>query len=186
VTRSVWRRGAERNGCRCLGADAGPARWAEGTTQRAGGDAPCFQSTTGGNSERMQSSPVLRKSLEALPQVVTLARRLLVDFAKQHCLASPEIADTVALTVSEAVGNVVRHAYRDGRVGPVELDAHTEDDSLVVVVRDRGAGLGKPTSNSGQGLGLRIMQTMADTRLRELPGGGFEVALRFPCHSGDD
>jgi hypothetical protein len=50
-----------------------------------------------------------------------------------------------------------------------------------VSVRDEGAGRGNPTPNPGQGLGLRIMETMADTRLTELPGGGFEVALRFPC-----
>jgi anti-sigma regulatory factor (Ser/Thr protein kinase) len=87
--------------------------------------------------------------------------------------------------VSEAVGNVVRHAYRDGRIGAVELDAHTENDWLFVSVRDQGAGLGSPSPNPGQGLGLRIMQAMADTRLTELPGGGFEVALRFPCHSAD-
>jgi anti-sigma regulatory factor (Ser/Thr protein kinase) len=36
-----------------------------------------------------------------------------VQYAKRCCSSSPEIIDAVALAVSEAVGNAVRHAYRD-------------------------------------------------------------------------
>jgi anti-sigma regulatory factor (Ser/Thr protein kinase) len=133
----------------------------------------------------MQPS-VLRHTLQASPGAVREARRLVVEFVQRECRGSAEIESAVALTVSEAVGNVVRHAYQDRRAGPVELVAELDgEDTVVVCVRDEGAGLGGRLRQPGLGLGLRIMRAMAETKLEALPDGGCQVSLRFPCPSHD-
>jgi nitrate/nitrite-specific signal transduction histidine kinase len=65
----------------------------------------------------------------------------------------------------------------------VEVDARVEGDWLEIRVRDDGPSRTKPSRRPGLGLGLRIMRAMAETRLEELPSGGFQVSLRFPCNT---
>jgi anti-sigma regulatory factor (Ser/Thr protein kinase) len=124
----------------------------------------------------------LRQSLCATPDAVPEARRMLRDFVQENCPESADLADPVALTVSEAVGNAVRHAYPGG-TGPVEVEAEMDEPDLVVYVRDEGIGVGGPSGNPGLGLGMPIMRRLARLRIERRPGGGTQVALRFRCHT---
>lgn len=121
----------------------------------------------------------LHETFQATPQAVPEARHRLVQFAR-CCRPDPpeELVDAVALAVSEAVGNVVRHAY-PAHAGTVELCATSDDQALLITITDHGVGLDTPTSDPGQGLGLRIMQSMADADVRPLAAGGVQVSLRF-------
>ena len=92
---------------------------------------------------------------------------------------APEVVEAVALAVSEAVGNVVRHAYPDN-AGTFQISAAADEEWLHVAITDQGGGRAEPSLNPGQGLGLAIMREMADARIHDLERW-VQVALRFPC-----
>lgn len=123
----------------------------------------------------------VRHVLIARPDAVPEARRLIRSFLDEHCLNADAIREDVALAVSEAVGNVVRHAYDDA-AGRVELKARRAGEWLEVVIRDWGKGW-QPSSNPGLGLGVPLMRTMGDLSVTAPPDGGCRVALRFACSS---
>jgi anti-sigma regulatory factor (Ser/Thr protein kinase) len=119
----------------------------------------------------------------ALPEAVGVLRRAAVEFAAAHGAESKLQAD-IALVVSEAATNAVKHAEVDdpgagaGR-GVVELTATVNDDWLEVRVRDRGRDFGAKESD-GLGLGLPIIATLAPDLKISQPGHGTEVRMRFP------
>jgi anti-sigma regulatory factor (Ser/Thr protein kinase) len=123
----------------------------------------------------------LEVRVAATPVVVASIRRDVAAFAAQHGIADP---DDVALAVSEAVTNVVSHAYRDGRTGRVRVVACGRPTELVVVVRDYGCGMRPHPQNPGAGLGLSIMGATASGMNIERPeDGGTRIRLRFDRQS---
>jgi serine/threonine-protein kinase RsbW len=103
-------------------------------------------------------------------------RCAIVDFVQTHCANADEIAGDVALAVTEACANVVRHAY-PGRRGDLCMDARMDGDELVVEVADRGVGFVSPSADPGLGLGLRLIEHLADSKVRR--GCGTVVEMRF-------
>ena len=85
------------------------------------------------------------------------------------------------LAVTEACTNVVVHAYPDGREGPMEVTATLTDDTLTVVVRDEGHGMGLRPDSPGLGLGLPLIASLAETvrlgRDGEEHGGAHDVLV---------
>jgi anti-sigma regulatory factor (Ser/Thr protein kinase) len=120
----------------------------------------------------------VRHVLTARPEAVPEARRLIRSYVEEHCRDAAAIREDVALAVSEAVGNAVRHAYGDVP-GRVEVSARLEPDWLEVVVRDWGTGW-RPSADPGLGLGIPLMRMMADLSVAAGPDGGCMVSLRFP------
>jgi anti-sigma regulatory factor (Ser/Thr protein kinase) len=90
------------------------------------------------------------------------------------------LADDVRLCVSEAVTNVVRHAY--GRQpGDVELVVERDDGQVSVVVRDDGRGMTK-SEREGRagGYGLKIIERIAARlQIRSRPNAGVEMEMVF-------
>ena len=123
-------------------------------------------------------SKSLRQSLCSTPDAVPRARRMVCGLLSEYRLDADELEDSVALAVSEAVGNAVRHAYPD-EVGPVEVEAEVDDDDFVVYVRDQGVGVGEGSLDPGLGLGMQIMRQFGRLRVDPRPGGGTQVSLRF-------
>jgi serine/threonine-protein kinase RsbW len=65
------------------------------------------------------------------------------------------------LAVTEAVANVVLHAYPESRSGTFTLDARREaGNNVVVEIRDRGVGMRGAAPSRGGGLGLEIIRRM--------------------------
>ena len=95
-------------------------------------------------------------------------------------LRGKRAADDVRLCVSEAVTNVVRHAYgRDG--GEVEIVVERENDEVSVVVRDDGRGMTK-SEREGRagGYGLRIIEELSDhCSFASAPTHGTHVEMSF-------
>ena len=120
----------------------------------------------------------LQRSLPASPAALPRLRRLVRSFASSQCGANADQASLIALAVTEAASNVVRHAYPD-RPGMIDLRAESEDDHLRIRIADAGVGLGEPSPERGLGAGLRIMQGLAETRLVSEPGRGTAVELMF-------
>jgi serine/threonine-protein kinase RsbW len=121
--------------------------------------------------------PCLAVALPALPASVAATRHRMHEFAELHG-ASPEVLAAIALAVSEAVGNAVRHAYPSGG-GDVEVAMDIEQDELELVVLDDGTGFTtRPVT--GLGIGLMIMRAVSDAfEIRDRPSGGVEVWMRF-------
>jgi len=89
--------------------------------------------------------------------------------------------DEIALAVTEACSNAVRHA--DG-VQTYELAAESDDSECVITVNDNGPGLPEdqtetmPAPNALSGRGLALMSVSTDgVELRRRHGGGLSVRL---------
>ena len=79
-------------------------------------------------------------------------RKAVVAFAQELGF---DDTSQIALAVSEAITNAVVHAYRDCEVGDVRVVACDKPESLVVVVRDYGAGCCRAPTARGSGSGSR-------------------------------
>ena len=121
----------------------------------------------------------MHELLPATLESVAVARRAVHDFA--HDLEVD--VDGVVLAVSEAVANVVAHAYLDGAHGMVELSAAASPFEVTVTVRDHGRGLGaKDGRTPGAGYGLLLIDRLAQhVELADTPDG---VALTMGFRRG--
>lgn len=125
--------------------------------------------------------PWRRRALSDPPTVVGTLRREVVRYAGSLG-ASGEKRDAIALAVSEALTNVVQHAYIGKAPGPIEVDARLEGpDQLLVRVSDEGRGPIPRADSPGLGLGLGVMAQTADHfSISNREGArGTVVTLRF-------
>ncbi|HEY7595398.1 MAG TPA: ATP-binding protein [Actinophytocola sp.] len=99
----------------------------------------------------------------ASPQLATRLRRQLIQWARSEGVPAETIHD-IGLASYEAMANTVTHAYPYGTVGPLELHARLEDDTVVVTVADHGSWSGADTPDSGRGLEL-IRRLSTDTQV---------------------
>jgi serine/threonine-protein kinase RsbW len=118
-------------------------------------------------------------TLPAVPGAASDARRAV------HEVAAGRVGDgyTVALAVSEAVTNVVIHAYRDrdpgSEPGEVHVTATIDGEELLVSVADEGLGMHPRSDSPGAGLGLPIIATLADRFEVQQQRGGTRVLIGF-------
>jgi anti-sigma regulatory factor (Ser/Thr protein kinase) len=105
---------------------------------------------------------------EARPAVRRFASELEVD------------VDGMVLAVSEAVANVVTHAYDDGAPGVIELSATASPYEVAVVVRDHGRGFGgADRASAGAGYGIEIIRRLAQHVALDDSGRGVALTMRF-------
>ena len=105
----------------------------------------------------------LSHSLPATADSVGRLRRAVADFALRNG-ASDRALESVNLAVSEALTNVVVHAYRDAVApGPVVLVVAMHERTLVVTVADEGCGLTPRADSPGLGLGMGLMAQLTET-----------------------
>jgi anti-sigma regulatory factor (Ser/Thr protein kinase) len=125
-----------------------------------------------------RSVPLVAGDVAAVPDSVSLLRGTIGAFAAAHGAEAMLMGD-IALAVSEAVGNVVVHAYDPGEHGIVHFAADVEDGSLEIVISDEGHGF-RSGSSEGLGLGLGVIASMcADFSIRQGDPRGTEVWMRF-------
>ncbi len=118
----------------------------------------------------------------------SLARSVAAAFVSQLDPTLEELSD-VKTAVSEAVTNVVVHAYPD-KIGPVEMVLRLHEGNVVeIVVRDKGCGIEdvqkamEPTYTTGgadrSGMGFTIMESfMGSLAVRSRPGKGTAVRMQ--------
>lgn len=116
--------------------------------------------------------------LDATPAALAPLRHASVE-AFLAAGGDPAGSGAVALAVTEACANAVRHAYPSGR-GEIRLDTWVEGGLFVIQVRDRGILLDAETRVAREGLGVHLMHEVADTDIVPRMSGGTEVRLAFP------
>jgi anti-sigma regulatory factor (Ser/Thr protein kinase) len=118
---------------------------------------------------------------EVVPAVtgsIPLARRMVTEWAAAAG-AAPEQLDAIRLAVSEALTNVVQHAY-PWRTGDIHLTARVAGDELWVLIADSGCGIHAGRHGDGLGLGLAVISQVTDGfSVLERSSGGTELRLRF-------
>src|SRR3954470_14226412 len=87
----------------------------------------------------MAGSQTVRLTIPAKAEYITLVRLALSGLSQLRPLSDETLGD-LKLAVTEACSNSVRHAYRDGREGAVQVIYELHADRLVVEVRDDGQG----------------------------------------------
>jgi anti-sigma regulatory factor (Ser/Thr protein kinase) len=105
-------------------------------------------------------------------------------FATQAAIAYGVDPHAVALCVSEAVTNAVRHGYRERTdLGPirVELRFRPEPGELQICVVDHGRGLAYRVDSPGMGLGMPLIAAIAQHMDIETGDGGTRVCMCFPA-----
>jgi anti-sigma regulatory factor (Ser/Thr protein kinase) len=123
-------------------------------------------------SQRTWSGP-------AVAPIVEQARRAVTEFAATG-VSSARLGD-FRICVSEAVSNVVVHAFDEGGPrGTITISATVGPDAVIVVITDDGKGFQIRNDSPGLGLGLRLIGTLADSlSVARAARGGTEVSIRF-------
>lgn len=125
----------------------------------------------------------LRETYDAVPESVRDARQAIVGFAAAAGFGTARLSD-IWLATSEALTNVVRHAYADLH-GTIEVDAAIAGGELCILVADEGRGLRPHASTDGLGLGLMLIVSVCDeATISKRSNGGTEVAMRFRLDAG--
>jgi anti-sigma regulatory factor (Ser/Thr protein kinase) len=126
----------------------------------------------------MSPAPLTRH-FPAVPEQIAEARHAVTAYAREFGARDPH---AVALAVSEAVTNVVLHAYLDvPEPGEVEVTAHRHpDDGLEVHVCDTGRGMKPRADSPGVGVGLPLLATLAERfEVEARDGGGTRICMIF-------
>lgn len=114
-------------------------------------------------------------------------RRRVASHAALAGMPADDLAE-LQVAVSEALTNVVLHAYRDsGELGDVRVEVEVRGGSdLVVRVRDYGVGIGPRPDSPGLGVGLVIIARLSRScEVRRCDDCGTEVSMCFALLSGD-
>ncbi|HEY5054463.1 MAG TPA: ATP-binding protein [Solirubrobacterales bacterium] len=140
------------------------------------------KSQTAPTGRAAPAAPSLDISVPATAAVIADLRHQASDFARRLG-AAPEVVDNVALAVSEAVTNVVKHGYEREHPGTVTLAASTSDGLLEIRVSDDGLGFREKESD-GLGLGLAIIAQVSAEFDVSQSHEGTELRMRFALPEG--
>ena len=94
--------------------------------------------------------------------------------------ARPENVAVVRHVLGAFAEALRRHAYADGEPGPVEILIRPEGNTLMVMVSDRGRGLGPSADSSGTGLGLPLIAALSHSfEIEQVPDNGARLRMAF-------
>jgi signal transduction histidine kinase len=138
--------------------------------------------------DQLQSAPIsnaglvafLRKQCEAIGFRTAAAVRFEAGAMPEDRVLDPGVRQTIARVAQEALSNVARHA----RAKNVEVSLGTVGGSLVLTVRDDGAGFSPGQGPRGMGLAnlaARAAEVGASLDVSSAPGIGTTVRFAVPC-----
>jgi len=117
--------------------------------------------------------------LAAVPESVPDARLRVRRWCERTGVCE-RTRDDLLLAVSEAVANVVVHAYPGGQ-GTCWLEMRRDADAVVVSIADEGVGPHGAAPSSGCGLGLGIIRRMFPGFTVVETAPGTRVTIRAPA-----
>ena len=122
--------------------------------------------------------------MAAEPGSVRLVRTEIMRWFHELRHGDDSLAASIAVAVSEAVGNVVRHAYPGEGSGRVEVEAQLEESNIVVSVSDGGRGMTARAGSRSNGMGLPVIGQLADGVTVVSDNGGTRLSMRFELGQG--
>jgi serine/threonine-protein kinase RsbW len=125
---------------------------------------------------------VLRVRKAAAPAAIVELRHEAVAFAAAAG-ADAALRDDVALALSEAVTNAVRHAYPEAESGEVLVEGRVDGSWIEFRVSDRGLGF-RTGSKGGMGIGLALIACVSDAFEVEQSPQGTRLIIRFASDRG--
>lgn len=121
----------------------------------------------------------------AVAESVRRARLAIGCFALAAGAGSDQL-EAIRLATSEAVTNVIVHAY-GVKKGSVRVSASYVPEELWLLVEDDGVGLHGSNHPGGLGLGLVLIAQLADTfEIVRRSSGGTQLQMRFRLRVGSD
>jgi serine/threonine-protein kinase RsbW len=134
----------------------------------------------------------LQMSLPARAENVAVVRHAIAGLAERIGMDESATAD-LKTVVTEACMNVVVHAYPEGEVGLLEVDAVPDSGGLTVAVRDFGRGISPRPGVDRPSLRIGLALIAALSSSFQISGGvgqGTEIRMHLPLTSvpiaGDD
>lgn len=122
---------------------------------------------------------VPRHALPAVPSSVPTIRRELDRLLDTLEITAARAAD-IRLALTEACTNAVQHAYPSPHShGTMLVTFEASPEALIVSVLDNGGGLDGSTRNPGLGLGLSVIEAVADAVAIEGRQPGTTVRMTF-------
>ncbi|OJU83378.1 MAG: hypothetical protein BGO11_03425 [Solirubrobacterales bacterium 70-9] len=124
-------------------------------------------------------------SLPARAENVVVVRHAIAGLAERIGMDDAAIAD-LKTVVTEACMNVVVHAYPEGEVGLLEIQAVPDLDGLTVAVRDFGRGISPRPGVDRPSLRIGLALIAALSSSFEIRGGneqGTEIRMHLPLRS---
>jgi serine/threonine-protein kinase RsbW len=127
---------------------------------------------------------IVALTIPARAEFVALCRLALTGLARTRAL-KPEVVADLKLALTEACSNSVRHAYKDGRQGIVEIRYELGPDRIQVEVADDGYGFDPalirrpPEEIDEGGLGIAIIRAVTDELDIAIGPEGQGSRLRF-------
>ncbi len=120
----------------------------------------------------------VREAYLAVPESVPEARKAISDFAAAAGAGDDQL-DAIRLSASEALTNVVKHAY-PSRTGHMHLTVRVAGGELWILIADNGCGMHAGRDGDGLGLGLALISQLTDGfSIVERSSGGTELRLRY-------
>lgn len=126
------------------------------------------------------------------PEYVRTVRRTIADFAESVDMPRSDVEE-VEIAASEAVANIVRHAYKglNCKIPPVRVKCSHAQGRLTVEVIDRGCGFNAPPTgvvpevdmSRDGGLGIILIKGLMDrVKYVSKPSGGTRIRMSKRAH----
>jgi anti-sigma regulatory factor (Ser/Thr protein kinase) len=127
-------------------------------------------------------SMVFSERYPASASSVPLARHDVIDALTAAGFSDTDLQSRVALALSEATGNVVRHAYPQGGNEHMEIVVNETAGAVVIAVTDYGVGVNNTDTRNGHpsmGLGLPLIHAQTKNVGIHPDTSGTTVTLHF-------
>jgi serine/threonine-protein kinase RsbW/stage II sporulation protein AB (anti-sigma F factor) len=120
-----------------------------------------------------------------VPENVPLARHAVLRHLVSANVPEPPLND-IGLALSEAVTNVVNHAYVGRDPGEMRVRATVGDHEVEITVQDSGSGMVPRPDTPGLGLGMPLIATVSDRfDVRARSSGGTRLCIWFSKQPAD-
>lgn len=125
------------------------------------------------------SKAAIRICLDARAECLLVLRQAIEGAARAHGVDG-RLLDDLKLAVTEAGSNVVKYAYPDSE-GKLWVEFEADDDEIRIAVRDTGRWRESsgPVDPEQSGMGIPLIEAVADDTQIESDGAGTRVTMVF-------
>jgi len=140
--------------------------------------------------QRMSLRPFLEELSRQLSEALGdgQERRVAIRIEADDIELGADESISLALLLTEAVSNSMRHAFPDGRRGTITISLRVEGSEALLRVSDDGIGIGDG-AEAGDGLGTQLIRGFASHLGGEAEfanGEGTSVSVRFPLPAASE